>query len=168
MPVAPPVMRIDFPIKRISRHLTLGCGRVRGLSRPPPISPAPPWPSFAGKSDSKLIERPIKRLYLERKRKAKVGLLEQEVFPRASEFMVPTSESFDPRHFSRVRRPLPEASHLPAWCYTSGEFYGRETERVFRKCWNFLGRADRVPNPGDYFTAEIAGVPLIVLRDRAG
>jgi phenylpropionate dioxygenase-like ring-hydroxylating dioxygenase large terminal subunit len=82
--------------------------------------------------------------------------------------MVPASEPFDPRHFSRVRRPLPEASHLPAWCYTSDEFYRRETERVFRKAWNFLGRADRIAKPGDYFTAEIAGVPLFVLRDRAG
>jgi choline monooxygenase len=36
------------------------------------------------------------------------------------------------------------------------------------KAWNFIGRADRLPNPGDYFTLCFAGFPIIVLRDKEG
>ncbi len=74
----------------------------------------------------------------------------------------------DPAHFEKVRLPLEEAETLPAWCYVSQEFYDYEVERIFMKVWNFLGRADHIPNPGDYFTLTFAGVPLIILRDRSG
>lgn len=80
--------------------------------------------------------------------------------------MAATADLFHPSHYAEVRRPIQDASHLPPWCYTSGEFYRRETERIFHKVWNFLGRADHIPNPGDYFTVDLAGVPLIVMRDR--
>lgn len=82
--------------------------------------------------------------------------------------MALTTDLFEPSRYAHVRRPLEDASHLPVWCYTSKSFYRREITEVFRKVWNFLGRADHIPNPGDYFTAEVAGVPLIVLRDRNG
>ena len=75
---------------------------------------------------------------------------------------------FDPRLYEAVRRPLAEAHTLPAWCYTSPEFYAREVERIFMKEWNFIGRADRIPHPGDYFTVDLVGVGMIVVRDRAG
>lgn len=78
------------------------------------------------------------------------------------------ADIFDPLHYAAVRRPLDEAGHLPAWCYTSEAFYRREVETIFRKEWIFLGRADHIPNPGDYFTIEHTGVPLIILRDRQG
>ena len=71
---------------------------------------------------------------------------------------------FDPDIYTPVRRPLEQASHLPAWCYTSQDFYDREVERVFMHSWNFLGRADRIPHAGDFFTVELAGVPAIVVR----
>jgi phenylpropionate dioxygenase-like ring-hydroxylating dioxygenase large terminal subunit len=75
---------------------------------------------------------------------------------------------FDPALYASVRRPSLEAETLPPWAYTSQEFYEREVERIFMKVWNFLGRADHIPNPGDYFTLNFAGVPLIIARDRAG
>ena len=39
----------------------------------------------------------------------------------------------------------------------------REVESIFMKEWNFIGRADYIPNPGDYFTLEFVGVPVIVV-----
>ena len=78
------------------------------------------------------------------------------------------NDVLDASHYAAVRKPVEEASHLPAWCYTSESFYQREVETVFRKEWIFLGRADHIPNPGDYFTVEHTGVPLIILRDRNG
>jgi phenylpropionate dioxygenase-like ring-hydroxylating dioxygenase large terminal subunit len=57
---------------------------------------------------------------------------------------------------------------MPAFTYTSPEFYQREVERIWRKTWNFIGSADQIRNNGDYFTLNFAGVPIIVLRDHDG
>ena len=78
------------------------------------------------------------------------------------------ADLFDPSHYAGVRKPLLEASTMPVWTYTSEEFYKREVERIFMKVWNFLGRVEQVPGPGDYFAASFAGVPLIVLRGEDG
>lgn len=78
------------------------------------------------------------------------------------------TDIFDPKHYAGVRRPLLDAETLPAWCYTSPEFYKREVDRIWRKIWNFLGSVDQVRNNGDYFTVTFAGIPLIILRDQDG
>ena len=75
---------------------------------------------------------------------------------------------FAPESYREVRRPLLEAQTLPSWCYTSQAFYEREVERIFFREWNFIGRADRIPNHGDYFTIEFAGVPVVVVRGKDG
>src|SRR5882672_10758412 len=82
--------------------------------------------------------------------------------------MLAETELFNPRHYEAVRRPLLDAETLPAWCYTSQDFYKREVERIFMKVWNFVGSADQIANPGDYFTLTFVGVPLIILRDHEG
>lgn len=73
---------------------------------------------------------------------------------------------FDPENFRRTRRPALEASGLPAYCYTSPEWYQREIERIFMKEWLLVGRADQIPNVGDYFVVGVAGEPIVVVRDR--
>ena len=73
---------------------------------------------------------------------------------------------FESTHYDSTRLPDLEAETLPAWAYTSPEFYAREVEHIFMKVWNFIGRADHIPNPGDYFTLEFAGVPVVVVRDK--
>jgi choline monooxygenase len=75
---------------------------------------------------------------------------------------------FSPGLYAGVRRPLEDAETLPPFCYTSEAFFRREVERIFMKAWNFIGRADRIPNPGDYFTVEFVGVPAVVVRDSNG
>jgi len=75
---------------------------------------------------------------------------------------------FDPRHYAAVRQPLLDAETLPPWCYTSEAFYRREVDRIFRKVWNFVGSVDQIPSPGDYFTLEFAGFPVIILRGEDG
>jgi choline monooxygenase len=75
---------------------------------------------------------------------------------------------FDPARYAGVRRPPLEAETLPGWCYTSREFYDREVATIFRKVWNFMGREDEIPNPGDYLTFDLCGEPIIILRDKAG
>ena len=74
----------------------------------------------------------------------------------------------DPRHYAKVRLPQLEAETLPPWCYTSQEFYQREVERIFMRQWIFIGRGDRIPNPGDYVTLDPVGVPVIIVRGDDG
>jgi choline monooxygenase len=78
------------------------------------------------------------------------------------------ADLFNPAHYEAVRRPVSEAANLPPWCYTSEAFFERELDRLFRKAWNFVGRAERVPAPGDFFTADIARIPILVVRGTDG
>lgn len=75
---------------------------------------------------------------------------------------------FAAEHYAPVRAPLLEAQTLPPWCYTSDAFYRREVERIFMKVWNFVGRAERAPSPGDYFTLDFCGVPVLLVRGDDG
>jgi len=79
-----------------------------------------------------------------------------------------TTQMFDAAAYCRVGLPVEEAESLPPWCYTSTEFYHAEVDGIFMHAWNFLGRAERIPNPGDFFTVDLVGVPLLVVRDKAG
>jgi len=74
---------------------------------------------------------------------------------------------FDPQHYAATRLPLHKASPLPGWCYVSPEWHEREMDTLFRKDWLCVGRVEQVPNPGDYFSIELVGHPLIVVRDEA-
>src|SRR6185437_12074670 len=71
---------------------------------------------------------------------------------------------FDPSRYAGVRRPLLEAQTMPVDCYTSPEFYQREIEQIFMKCWNCIGREDFIKKPGDYYTQSLVGMSLIIMR----
>jgi glycine betaine catabolism A len=60
------------------------------------------------------------------------------------------------------------ARTMPREQYTSPAILAEETERIFARRWNCVGRASRLANPGDFIVREIAGESLIVLRDRGG
>ena len=57
---------------------------------------------------------------------------------------------------------------LPARYYTDPGLFQKEIERFFAGRWFCAGRADAIPNPGDYFLREIAGESLILTRDAEG
>ena len=65
-------------------------------------------------------------------------------------------------------KPLAEADTLAPWAYTSEAFYEVEVREIFMKEWLSVGRADEIENPGDYFCADIADEPIVVLRDPEG
>ena len=46
------------------------------------------------------------------------------------------------------------ALSLPREVYTSPELFKLESRKIFRKEWICVGRADEIPNTGDYFTTE--------------
>ena len=78
-----------------------------------------------------------------------------------------TDAMFSPELYELTRRPLHKAGPLPAWCYTSPQWHEREVQDIFLKDWLCVGRADQIPNAGDYFTIEIVRQPMIVVRDEA-
>jgi len=60
------------------------------------------------------------------------------------------------------------ARTLPGRYYTSPEIFAEEVERIFTRRWVCVGRAAELPDPGDYFLADVAGESVIVLRDQGG
>ena len=64
--------------------------------------------------------------------------------------------------------PFEQALAMPKSVYTSEAFAAQEREHIFAREWLCAGRADALPNPGDYLTMQISGEPIVVLRDRAG
>jgi phenylpropionate dioxygenase-like ring-hydroxylating dioxygenase large terminal subunit len=64
--------------------------------------------------------------------------------------------------------PAERALSLPPVAYRDAGAQALEAERVFARGWVPLGRADRVKSPGDYAALEVAGCPLILLRDKDG
>ena len=65
-------------------------------------------------------------------------------------------------------RPLEDARAMPPSVYTSPGFLQREIETIFSREWLCVGRSSGLANPGDYVTCDLAGQPVVVLRDREG
>lgn len=57
---------------------------------------------------------------------------------------------------------------MPSVFYTSSEFLALEQSALFEREWVCLGHTGEIPNPGDYYTTDMADEPLLVLRDHAG
>ncbi len=70
--------------------------------------------------------------------------------------------SFDPA------LPLAQAQTIPSAWYHDTALYALERRAVFGKCWLAAGRAAVVAEPGSFLTTEIAGEPIVVVRDSAG
>jgi choline monooxygenase len=69
---------------------------------------------------------------------------------------------------AELRKPIGEACGLPATAYTSEAFFRLEQKKLFARTWMCLAFASDVPNPGDAVPLMAAGLPLILVRDRAG
>jgi choline monooxygenase len=53
---------------------------------------------------------------------------------------------------------------LPAQANIDPEVFAQETERIFGRTWQLVGHRRQVENPGDYFTVQVAGEPLVIVR----
>ena len=69
---------------------------------------------------------------------------------------------------ANVGVPFERARAMPKSVYTSPDFAEAEQRHIFAQDWLCAGRADALPNPGDYLTMQIGGEPVIILRDREG
>ena len=62
----------------------------------------------------------------------------------------------------------PEGGLINRRIFADPEIYALERERVFARCWLYLGHESEVPNPGDFVTAYMGEEPIILWRDFNG
>ena len=65
-----------------------------------------------------------------------------------------------------VRKPVDQANGLPNAYYTDPGVYSDEVKTLLLGQWAGLAFEGDVPEIGDVFPVELAGVPLVVVRDR--
>lgn len=64
--------------------------------------------------------------------------------------------------------PLERARTIPAAWYRDPIMYEAERRAVFGNTWQAVGRTDQIKEPGRFLTAELAGEPILVVRDGTG
>lgn len=63
---------------------------------------------------------------------------------------------------------IARASTLAAPLYFSAETFAAEEDRIFASSWQLVGHIHQVANPGDYFTFDLLGEPLLIVRGDDG
>jgi choline monooxygenase len=64
--------------------------------------------------------------------------------------------------------PLSEASTIPAPWYVDSRVADLESEAVFAKTWQMVGRIEQVEKLGQFITAVVGGEPIVVVRGNDG
>lgn len=64
--------------------------------------------------------------------------------------------------------PFEQAISLPPDAYNAPALLDLELQAIFQKGWTWIGREDEIPRPGDYLTFEIAGQPIVAIRQKNG
>jgi phenylpropionate dioxygenase-like ring-hydroxylating dioxygenase large terminal subunit len=72
------------------------------------------------------------------------------------------------RLLSEVTGSYQDGRGLPPESYFDEDVYQLEIDNIFTKEWLCVGRADQIPNAGDYFTITLVGEPLVVVRGEDG
>jgi len=57
---------------------------------------------------------------------------------------------------------------LPSHLYTDPAAFVAEQEKIFARTWQVVGHRNQVTNAGDYFTTELVGEPLLIVRGADG
>ncbi len=77
----------------------------------------------------------------------------------------------DPRAFSDLdeevvrSQALSRAETIPSAWFTEPRFHDLDREAIFSRTWQGVGHVGQLAEPGAWFVTEVAGDPVIVLRD---
>jgi len=66
-----------------------------------------------------------------------------------------------------VPRRSPKRRRSRAW-YVDARIAELETQTVFSRTWQVMGRVDQVAKPGQFVSATVAGEPLVAVRGNDG
>jgi choline monooxygenase len=64
--------------------------------------------------------------------------------------------------------PVERAETIPSSWYTHPGFHTLERDTLFARSWQYVGHTCRLQQPGDYLALDLAGSPVLVVRDRDG
>lgn len=71
-------------------------------------------------------------------------------------------EAFDPN------LPLERARTIPSAWYCDLQVYAAERRQVFGTTWQLAAPSDQLAAPGSFVTTNVAGEPILLVRDEAG
>ena len=74
----------------------------------------------------------------------------------------------NPLESLHVDSDVARAWTLPSNLYTEATAFAVEKGKIFARSWQVVGHRDQVANAGDYFTTELAGEPLLIVRGTEG
>jgi choline monooxygenase len=74
----------------------------------------------------------------------------------------------NPLEALHIEQALSRAWTLPANLYFDAAVFAEEKETIFARTWQVVGHCDQVKNAGDYFTTELVGEPLLIVRGSDG
>lgn len=69
---------------------------------------------------------------------------------------------------SAISRSLEDGWQLPARLYADPRLHEIEQDLIFKKSWQCVGREASLAKAGDYITAQLSDVPVVVVRDDQG
>jgi choline monooxygenase len=69
---------------------------------------------------------------------------------------------------ARLRADLDRGFSLPASWYTDPDIVELERDRIFRRAWQYIGRAEQLASPGDFLTGSAGEIPIVVVRGGDG
>jgi benzoate/toluate 1,2-dioxygenase subunit alpha len=72
------------------------------------------------------------------------------------------------RHSSAAIRALVRDDAVHRDVYVHPELFDLEMERLWASAWIFVGHDSQVPNPGDFYTVNVARQPLLMVRGSDG
>lgn len=79
----------------------------------------------------------------------------------------PTQEEFETIRTGYDSNPSRTHS-LRAQAYTDKRWYDIDLEAIIKRTWQWVCHVEKLREPGSYYTVEIAGNPIAIVRDREG
>src|SRR5579871_666690 len=74
----------------------------------------------------------------------------------------------DPLKGWHIDPAIERAWTLPAALYFDDAVYAAEKAAIFSRTWQVVGHRDQVQNPGDFFTIDLVGERLLIVRGQDG
>lgn len=74
----------------------------------------------------------------------------------------------DPLESLQIDPEVSRAWTLPSQLYFDAAVFSAEKDKIFSRTWQVVGHRDQVASPGDYFTTELVGEPLLIVRGNGG
>lgn len=86
---------------------------------------------------------------------ANLDIIASEMLPATTEEEIAVTLKSHPVNYS-----------LPQAFYTDEEYFNIEMKEIFAKEWLFVGLTCEIPRKGNYITQQIAGNPVVIVRDQ--